>query len=112
MNIDIAQFEEEVATNDVHRREVAMSSMRGKIASCRIIMETADKMAARALDAANRGDYATAYRNCEGVFAASEEISASLKLVQLLSVKSNNMNNIPELPKFKNAVIDGSLPTS
>ena len=112
MNVDESQFEAEVSQNDTHRRQVALTSMRGKIAANRLMMETADRMADRAMQAEEAGDYISAYRHSEAVYAAVEEVMTSLKLVQVLCVKSSNRNSIPELPKFKQAVESGGNPTS
>jgi len=104
MNIDPAQFESEITVNDEHRREVSLASMKGKLSACQSLLNTAYEMAERASDSAKSGQYIDSYRFCEAVYASTEEMLASLKLVQLLSVKSSNRNNISELPKFKDSV--------
>jgi len=112
MNVNEEEFQAEVSHNDTHRRQVALTSMRGKIAANRLMMETADRMADRAMQAAEAGDYVSAYRHSEAVYAAVEEVMTSLKLVQVLCVKLSNRNSIPEFPKFKQAVENGGNPTS
>ena len=83
-----------VANTDKLRRRIGLASLRAKLETCELMLNTATDC----LDEETFG--AEAFEQCEACYAAAEETMKTLELVQLLCVRLSGSNQIPKLEKF------------
>lgn len=113
---------DKIASRDQERRRIGFASMRAKLASAKIVLEAAEKLANEAentfvcqCSAATNGHdtshiQAQCYCESEAIYAAAEEVIKTLDLVQILCAKLSGAKTVAPLDRFTKAVESGGPP--
>lgn len=93
-----------MSQNDLHRRQIMFSSIKGKLSSANIMLDAAIDAADKGKRAHDSGHEDVAKDCSEAIFAAIEEVFQSISVVRALSIKSGSHNEIPKMPKYSTEV--------
>lgn len=109
-----------IADRDVERRRIGFASMRAKLASVKIVLEAAERLATEAevthvyqcqTESQGQQDItavqAQVYCQSEAIYAATVEIIKNLELVQILTTKLSGIKSVPQLEGFSKAIEAG-----
>lgn len=89
-----------MSQNDLHRRQIMFSSIKGKLSSANIMLDAAIDAADKGKRAHDSGHEDVANDCSEAIFAAVEEVLQSINVVRSLSIKSGSLNEIPKMQKY------------